>query len=212
MTSLTYCKIPTNASCEELLTRVRKLFPHADNAPYFDEINSRKNTESKKESLSALLLLGALLREFGTDASDLSLKRNENGKPYFDNAPSLHFSLTHSSGYAAAVLSDTCSVGLDLERSKISPEKAEKLAKRFFSDSEISEISQIPTNFSKIWTKKEAYSKMRGVTLAEHILAERSAKYDQNSAFFVFWDIDDAPLTLCAERAIKDIIFLESAL
>ncbi len=212
MTSVTYCKIPTNASCEELFHRVQKLLPHADNKAHLDGIMSRKNTESKKESLTALLLLGALLKEFGIDTSALGLKRNENGKPYFDNAPSLHFSLTHSGGYAAAALSDTCPVGLDLEVARISPDKAETLAKRFFSDSETAEIIQSQTKFSKIWTKKEAYSKMRGITLAEHVYEEKSAKYNQNSAFFVFWDIGDAPLTLCTERELKNVSFHESVI
>ena len=102
--------------------------------------------------------------------TDYEISRNENGKPYIDGA-NIHFSISHTDGLCAVVLSDT-EVGIDCE--KIDSGflgRVEKFSKRYFTRSEQNEIESSENKLQKffeIWTRKEAYIKKFGLN-ASHI-------------------------------------------
>ncbi len=211
MTLVTFAKTP-NHDIGLLSDRVKRAFPNAENKQYFDEIFARKNQDSVKESLSALLLLSYLLLQYDVKNSSLILKRGENGKPYFLNS-SLHFSLSHSNGYAAAAISDLCEVGLDVETSDISPEQAKKLARRFFGADELAEFEGTPESFLRIWTKKEAYAKMRGIPLSELIASEKGGiGTEREKVKFYYLEADGHPITLCSEGDFDTVHLLETSI
>lgn len=212
MTRVLFAKIPDYMQAESLAAFVRKSFPHKENKGYFNAIEKRKNIDSVKESFAALALLRELLRMSDIEADRLVFRRCESGKPYFEDA-NLHFSLSHSKGYVAAALSDSSPVGLDLECACVPPDKARRLAERWFNESEKSEISNRSEDFTRIWTKKEAYAKMRGIGLGEPIVSEKSSRTctenEQEKTFFAYFEAEGYPLTTCLEKNDGEIDFNE---
>lgn len=199
MTLVAYTKIGIDANIDALLNKTESAFSSAENRGYFDEIRSRKNQDSINESLCALLVLAELVKRLNVDLPTLILGRRESGKPCFINSK-IEFSLSHSHGYAAAIICDESRVGIDLEAAEISAEKAEKLAKRFFSAREICEFEARPNNFLKLWTKKEAFAKMQGIPLSNLIANEKKSDQEtRNNVFFVNFDVEGSPLTVCLE-------------
>ncbi len=140
-----------------------------------------KNPTALKNSLSALICLKRLLVQRGIDTNsvDLTIARDENGKPYFTFIP-LHFSISHSNTLVAVALSDK-NVGIDLEfingdRDILS------ISKRFFAADEHSDLisSKYPTeDFFGLWVKKEALSKLLGTGLSSIC----SAQIPNNTAY-----------------------------
>ncbi len=215
MTFVTYAKIPNDIDVDKLFENTRKAFPSILNQDYLDDIFSRKNKGSIGESLAALLLLADVIKKARLDSSVFIFKRNKNGKPYFDNL-NLYFSVSHSRGYVAVAMSDVSEIGVDIETSDVSLDKAQRLAKRFFNNYELDEFEADPENFLRIWTKKEAYCKMLGITLSELILRDKAQNRDdrekQESAFFSFFEAAGHPLTLCLKKTALNINFFESSL
>ena len=81
---------------------------------------------------------------------------------------SLQFNLSHAADWAYLAISKTASVGIDVERLR-SPSRHGwlDLARRFFSASEIAELTAMPPDkqteaFFACWTRKEAYIKLHG--------------------------------------------------
>lgn len=90
---------------------------------------------------------------------DPIIKREVNGKPFFENLP-VHFSISHSGGIWACLMGDS-NVGLDIQILK--ELKAEKLSRRFFTGGEASYVEGAgKEGFFEIWTRKEAYVKYTG--------------------------------------------------
>ena len=79
-----------------------------------------------------------LAREYAAEVDvplpkKLSIARGEHGKPYFENAPWLHFSVSHSGGLWVCALC-RCEVGIDIEQ--YSARDYLSLAGRFFHPDE----------------------------------------------------------------------------
>lgn len=97
---------------------------------------------------------------------EIFIDKTENGKPYFKNYPDFHFNISHTIGAVAVAFSDS-PLGVDIERIR----KADlRVANRYFDNNEKEYIYRNKENvnrrFFEIWTKKEAYIKMRGLTLS----------------------------------------------
>ncbi len=203
MTHASFAVIPKSASHESLQHAVKACFPCPENRTYLMEIMSRKNSEGVRESLAALLLLGELLKKYGISPSALILARETCGKPYFANS-SLKFSLSHSKGVVAAAFSDGCEVGIDIESSDITPEKAKKLAERFLGAEDVSLVTHFPERFAEMWTRKEAYAKMRAcplsAILSDSKKSEAERVYNEKNAFYKTFCVKSCPLTVCLEK------------
>lgn len=200
MTLVSYTKIDASANLDLLWSKVNKAFPSTENHGYFSEIKTRKNPDSIKESLCTLLVLAELLNRENISSSALILGKQKGGKPCLKNSKT-EFSLSHSHGIAAVVISDESRVGIDVEAAEITPEKAAKLAERFFSDVEKRELDANPDSFLRIWTKKESYAKMLGTPLSDLIANEKkSIATERENAFFAEFEADGHPLTLCLEK------------
>ena len=189
-----------------LLREVKERFSHPDCAKYIDLIAEKSNAESARESLAALVLLGRAAEWMWIDTEELTLDRSQNGKPFFRDC-SVAFSLTHSKGYIAAALSDEGEVGIDIEASDYSREKAQKLAQRYFCDGEKEEFARAPEDFLRIWTKKEAYVKLWGITMAEQMSGG-----NQEKVAYRHFDVEGYPLTLCTHKAAESVTFGEEKL
>ena len=115
------------------------------------------------------MLIGEILAKtvikkvFGVGFADFSY--SERGKPYLPDNTDIHFNISHSGCYVACAVSDK-PVGVDVQ--KIVGYKPD-LAKRVCNEPELNRIEDSKdsaSEFTKIWTQKEAVLKMRGTGIA----------------------------------------------
>lgn len=192
---------------KENVDRLKAVFDSAESSLYVDNICAGGNENSKTESLSALWGLVSLAKKANVDLQGLALARSENGKPYFKNSP-WQFSISHTgdlrSGSFACALSDG-RVGIDIEAKMTTDEKAIKLAERFFSARELEFVKKAPReNFTKVWTAKEACTKILGVTLSEGL---KRADIFSDEFWFYSFEYNESFVTLCADGEEEVIRF-----
>ncbi len=133
----------------------------------YDENMSPKERHNL-EHCSAYDLLTNMLKKYFEIVNPTILK-TENGKPYIENS-NVHFSISHTNGLVACVVSDM-PIGVDAEKLLTkSTEEIQKFAKRFFVENEFNLLKKgnfSSTEFFKIWTGKEATIKKHGSTMSE---------------------------------------------
>ena len=120
----------------------------------------------RRRSAAAWLLLSQMLAERGLDADSLPVTENEFGKPAFDSARGVHFSLSHAGDRVMAAVSDA-EVGCDVER--IVPID-DGMMKTALCDSERASLSALSgaardREFIRLWVRKESYAKAVGLGL-----------------------------------------------
>lgn len=124
----------------------------------------RRHGPARAQSFAAWLLLEyAVSQQFPSVVHPLAVSVAEGGKPYLVNEAGIHFSLSHSGGWAVCALSDH-PVGVDIERRE--PGRRD-IASRFFHKDEVSYLnSLLPTAredaFYTLWTMKESFVKATG--------------------------------------------------
>lgn len=158
---LSFCQ---SSSLEGIEDELISSLPFGKNE--IERLLSIKRREARLESLAALSALRAIIEKAQISTHDLTILREEGGKPYFSNLP-IYFSLSHSSGLSVAALSDS-PIGIDVEQ--ISDKRdVFRLSKRFFAPSEYSlvrESSEPILSFYSLWTRHEAFAKASGLGLA----------------------------------------------
>ena len=119
---------------------------------------------------SHVLVREALSTRADVEPADWQFEAGPHGRPEIAAPESdLRFSLSHTRGLAACVVSGGCEVGIDVEDA--SRRWSAGLAERVLSDSERHDLLTAPggeqqTRFLEYWTLKEAYLKARGIGLA----------------------------------------------
>jgi 4'-phosphopantetheinyl transferase len=116
--------------------------------------NSFTHTPRKKEWICIRLLLKKLNWNF-------SIGYLETGKPFLENTTA-NISISHTKDFAGIIISDHCTVGIDLER--INP-RIEKIAHKFVSAEEEKMLSanQRLKQLFVIWGVKEVLFKMHHI-------------------------------------------------
>jgi 4'-phosphopantetheinyl transferase len=110
-----------------------------------------------------------LARYLGCEPAQLTFSTNKYGKPALIGHD-LEFNLSHSGDFALVAVTQGRRTGVDVEGIR-SEMEIERLASRFFSPREVSELAALPpeqriTGFFNCWTRKEAYIKARGLGLS----------------------------------------------
>ncbi|MBQ3964023.1 MAG: 4'-phosphopantetheinyl transferase superfamily protein [Firmicutes bacterium] len=98
---------------------------------------------------------------------DAQVLRTEHGKPYLPDLP-VEVSVSHTGRLFAALIAEegVGPVGLDVQSMRTA--SYEKIARRFFKEEEYDYILQYGKNgFYRLWTRKEALTKYRGLPLLE---------------------------------------------
>mgnify|MGYP000949145863 CR=1 FL=1 len=115
----------------------------------------------REERLRAAAL--AFAAALGRPEPDLTLARGAYGKPYFPQAPWLHFSISHSGDYWLLGLG--CSqLGVDIQQKR--PVDHQALARRWFTPAEAAYVAQGGREaFYAVWSAREAYLKLLGCGL-----------------------------------------------
>lgn len=127
-----------------------------------EKYNRLKRNSDRDNCVVAYLLLRYALRENGIDSFETEV--GENGKPFL-KSEKLFFNISHCAEGVAVVV-DTEPVGIDVQ--EIGGFN-EKVAKRFFNESENKKINASPDKakaFTRIWTLKESAIKCEGKSLA----------------------------------------------
>lgn len=101
---------------------------------------------------------------------DLKFQYNSNGKPELIHNK-VRFNLSHSGDMALYAVTLDRVVGIDIEKVKENINYKE-LAKRYFSEQEFNSIMSHPESqqneaFYRCWTRKEAYLKAKGSSIAQ---------------------------------------------
>lgn len=105
----------------------------------------------------------AAIREWcdqqGLPTENFSVARPKYGKPYLENAPNIHFSVTHSGVFWLCAVSSE-PLGLDLQQ--IKKTQTMKIANRYFHPNEAAFLASHPDSFFTLWTAKESFVKFTG--------------------------------------------------
>ena len=122
----------------------------------------RKKTERyvKKEDRILSFMTGLMLDKILNVSDENGLLYGEYGKPYIENGK--FFSISHSGDIAVLAISDN-EIGIDIEK----PREIDKnIIKRCFTDKEAEFTGSSSEKFIRIWTLKEAVSKLFGEGLS----------------------------------------------
>jgi|GEM_PF-6874600 len=130
------------------------------------KIKNISNLVKKNEGVNADKFLLTCVRNYYDDESiaKLVINYSENSKPSIEGY-ALEFSLSHSNGYYACVLSSK-KVGLDIEMIR---ENSFKLSSKLFNQEQLSCFNNLDDEFKKklmffqCWVVKEAFFKIEGV-------------------------------------------------
>lgn len=139
--------------------------------------------EDRKLSLAAYRLLQhALEKEYGiTEPQDFVF--GPGGKPFLKEYPGIHFNLSHCPAAALCVV-DTSPVGCDIET--VEKQLDEELCRRVCSPRELETIlkaSHPPLAFTTLWTRKEAFLKLRGEGISEALPGLLSSPEAESARF-----------------------------
>ncbi len=126
------------------------------------QILSQKSQQNATNMLvGSILARVALKKEFGLPVKEQIFELGEHGKPFLKNGKNQYFNISHSGCYVVCAVSEN-PVGIDVE---VPGKYKEELARKVLSPLEFMNLSHTKNKhieFSKLWTKKEAYVKMLG--------------------------------------------------
>lgn len=164
MTKLYVCEI--TGLIEEVKTDNQALETYFDKLgkDRVEHILKSNRAEDRARSLAAALLLLFALQKEGVSVEklpDFSYEGKE--KPYLKEVPQIHFNLSHSKNMVICAISDK-EVGVDIEHVR---EIKEATIQRIFSENEKEFAKKEEEGFVRLWTMKEACSKLRGIGLAD---------------------------------------------
>lgn len=138
------------------------------NETNFNLLNKYRNEEKRIISNKAWSLLFDILREnYNIFLEEKDIIFNEYGKPYI-KSKNLYFNISHSKNAIAIIVGDK-ECGIDIEYID-NKRNIEKLAYTFFDNEEQKTINNDIDLFYKIWTKKEAYYKSKGIGINNSLL------------------------------------------
>lgn len=127
--------------------------------------------EARRARLAGRLLCRTALAELtGAAPADLRFQRGPFGRPELvPNPGGLRFSVAHTGGLAACLVTRGIDCGLDLERTPVSPDVL-AMARRFLAPDELACLEASPAaersaRFAEYWVLREAYSKALGTGL-----------------------------------------------
>ena len=112
------------------------------------KVDSLRNEEVRRQSMTVFALLALGLNEIGIDVSDksewdkLGYSLRTHGKPYFTERSDIHFSMSHTKGAAMCAISGS-SIGCDIEHIK-NRMSLYSVARKALTDRELSLCMQSP--------------------------------------------------------------------
>jgi len=162
-----------------------------------EEERLRSLGKGQAASLAGYAALNRLCRELD---GDLTVHRDAHGRPFFANAASYDYNVSHSHALAVAILSNG-RVGIDIER--IDPlRRMGDIAKRYFGDE--AKACQTEAELFLLWTKKEALAKYdgRGLSLLLSLgLPDTALAVPHTRSYLLTHGHDTYACSVCTEHA-----------
>lgn len=124
--------------------------------PLTEAFNKFKIRSRRKEWLAGRLLLQSLAESLGT--SFQGIEKDQHQKPFLKDS-SCQISLSHTKGYAAAIIHPQAPIGIDIER--LNP-KINRIVKKFLNEEEMSASQNQEKELLAYWCAKEAMYKLNG--------------------------------------------------
>lgn len=129
------------------------------------KIDKYTKYSDKKRALLAGILLKYAIIEHGIDYDSCEFLIDESGYEHILNKTDVFFSISHAEDVSVCAFSDSL-VGVDIEnKSRFKKVKQESLSKRIMTSDEYRKYNSIDlveknVFMSRIWTRKEAFSKV----------------------------------------------------
>ena len=129
------------------------------------KIDKYTKYSDKKRALLAGILLKYAMIEHGIDYDSCEFLIDESGYEHILNKTDVFFSISHAEDVSVCAFSDSL-VGVDIEnKSRFKKVKQESLSKRIMTSDEYRKYNSIDLEeknvfMSRIWTRKEAFSKV----------------------------------------------------
>jgi 4'-phosphopantetheinyl transferase len=166
------------------------------------QVNKYKEENQRKRSFFSWYLLYLKFLERKINAFNLKVEFNENGKPLIEG---INFNISHSHNLVAVAISSH-EVGIDLEL--IEDKDNSKIAKKIMNEEEYQKYLKNKEYFYKVWTKKEAYLKRKGLSL-EFALNKDQRIEDVASYYIQDEDYNDYYLSVSPSGSRVEFINLE---
>lgn len=131
-----------------------------------EELATITHPAQRVEWLACRVAIRQLIEEQG--ATYQGLQKDEFGKPFLIGS-NWHISLSHTSGWSAAILHKSKPVGIDIEPIR---EQFRRVVPRVLSADEITHAANDPHRLAIYWCAKEALYKLYGkrqLTFREHL-------------------------------------------
>jgi len=130
----------------------------------------RSENDKKRFIISRGQLRKSLSSYLKVSPSDLAFSYNKYGKPSIrseHNPEKIKFNVSHSKNLVVFAITQDREVGIDLEYIR-KVNNADKIVRRYFGEEENQFYYSLPESkkklaFFTLWTRKEAYSKARGM-------------------------------------------------
>lgn len=155
-----------------------------------NRISAKKNPADRSCSLfGELLVRREIMNRFGVKNTDIRFEHGAHGKPFYIGRDNFHFSVSHTKNMIAAAFYDH-SVGIDIESSD---RQSYNIAKRCCTADELEFLDMSDKKdreFIRIWTKKEAFSKLTGEGIGMDyrtfsVLSDSRIKTFEHSGYFI---------------------------
>ncbi len=139
---------------------------HPLTQPELDELALIRHPAQRTEWLACRVAIRQLVEQLGGVYT--GLYKDEYGKPHLRGLP-WSISLSHTTGWAAAVLHQSRPFGIDIEPIR---EQFQRVVPRTLSASEIAHAAGLPERLAVYWCAKESLYKLYGkrqLTFREHL-------------------------------------------
>ncbi len=144
--------------------------------------------------MGEILAMSAIKNVFQIPFSRQIIIEDSFGKPYLRDFPNIHFNISHCSGFVVCAVCDK-PVGVDVQQ--ITPFLL-PVAKRICNEKELLQISEsknADSDFTKLWTMKEAALKLKGTGIAKGDFKScLEGVYTESKKTDGFW------ITVCSEK------------
>ena len=156
--------------------------------------------------ITRALIRLVLSHHFAVPANEWRFGRDRNRRPFITSptdAPAVQFSLSHTDGLIACLITLSAQAAVDVERIEYS-EDLPLVARQVFSPTELRALNKLSgrdrtAKFFDFWTLKEAYAKARGMGLGirlsdiqfelgtKEIRAHFNSSIGDDASAWVFW-------------------------
>lgn len=170
--------------------------------PFLQDIKTEKR---RQEWLATRILLKEL------SGSELLIAYHEDGAPYLPDFP-FHLSISHTNGYAAVLLQEQPTAGIDIEYYST---RILKIRSRFMSPEEDASVrpDNVVNHLLVYWCAKEALFKMirqKDVDFIEHLHIEPFAYSDSGQIKAYETRTGDACSYILRYEVMPDFVFVYS--